>query len=194
MKFKAKETSNLQQAMYWVNAKPLLLGIEQLTPQQQQQQQQQLEEAGPSSSASTDSSSSTIPSSSSSSSSTITIMEPNSSSSSSSSDVDLPTTTSSSSSSSEQLESDPWAKELSLLNSEGLRELSQRALRLSFAALQVVPESSDKEQMQLIRRKVTAMETSSTLERLELTLQVMSQSRALLAAKCALKSLNIGAS
>jgi hypothetical protein len=180
MKFKAKETSNLQQAMYWVNAKPLLPGINQHIPQKQQEQQQLELKLDPL--ASTSSSDATADTS---------------SSSSIGSDVASSSTSSSTSSSSQQLDLDqldPWAKELSALNSEGLRELSQRALRLSFAALQVVPESSDKEQMQLIRKKVTAMETSSTLERLELTLQVMSQSRALLAAKCALKSLNIGAS
>jgi hypothetical protein len=70
--------------------------------------------------------------------------------------------------------------------------LSERACRLSFAALQHVPGSSEKEQLQLVRQRLKAMETSSSLVRLRLALDSMTATRSLLAAKVALKALNIG--
>ncbi|KAF6262441.1 hypothetical protein COO60DRAFT_627274 [Scenedesmus sp. NREL 46B-D3] len=68
---------------------------------------------------------------------------------------------------------------------------AETAARLSFAALQLVPEASPKEQLKLLRCRVNALETDDTSARLAMAQEHMQESLQLLAAKCALKSLQL---
>lgn len=72
------------------------------------------------------------------------------------------------------------------------QDLAEKAARLSFAALQGVPQESAKEQLKLLRCCVRAMKTTETSLRLTVVQEHMQNSLNLLAAKCALKSLNLG--
>lgn len=69
------------------------------------------------------------------------------------------------------------------------QEDAEFASRLSFAALQWLPESTQTEKVEVQRGRLLAMDTLSVLERLEIACEVMSEQRNSLAAKVALKTL-----
>ncbi|MEW5314742.1 MAG: hypothetical protein WDW38_006214 [Sanguina aurantia] len=67
----------------------------------------------------------------------------------------------------------------------------ERASRLSFAALQLLPQATAHEKAQCLVEQRKAMEMQDTLARLQHVLAIMTTSRNMLAAKCALKGLNM---
>ena len=70
----------------------------------------------------------------------------------------------------------------------------ERAQRLGWAALSPLPQAAESELRQLLRARMSAMAASSTLDRLQLAATRLEAARGMLAARVALKSLNIGAS
>ncbi|KIZ02638.1 hypothetical protein MNEG_5321 [Monoraphidium neglectum] len=70
----------------------------------------------------------------------------------------------------------------------------ERANRLAWAALSALPQASESELRQLLRYRLAAMAATSVVDRLQLATTCLESSRAMLAARVALKSLNIGAS
>ncbi|GFR52471.1 hypothetical protein Agub_g15040 [Astrephomene gubernaculifera] len=66
----------------------------------------------------------------------------------------------------------------------------ERACRLSLAAIQPLPTATQEEREALLRWQEEALETQDVLQRLQLACRVMGESRALLAAKCALMALS----
>lgn len=70
----------------------------------------------------------------------------------------------------------------------------ERAQRLSWAALSPLPQAAEAELRQLLRARMSAMAGTGTLDRLQLAATRLEAARAMLAARVALKSLNIGAS
>lgn len=67
----------------------------------------------------------------------------------------------------------------------------EKASRLSFAALQQVPMLSELDQMKLMQARIQAMETVSVEDRLDISIRVMTEMQATMAAKSALKSLGL---
>ena len=70
---------------------------------------------------------------------------------------------------------------------ESDEEMTERAHRLSFAALNPVPLSNKTEREAVMRSRLMAMETYSLLERLKLGNQLMSSQLAQFTARCSLK-------
>jgi len=68
-------------------------------------------------------------------------------------------------------------------------DIADRAARLSFAALQALPHASADERAALAASAAAAMRMRSTVARLRHALDVATEARALLAARCALRSL-----
>ncbi|KXZ54918.1 hypothetical protein GPECTOR_4g990 [Gonium pectorale] len=66
----------------------------------------------------------------------------------------------------------------------------ERACRLSLAAIQVLPRTTDEERAAIWKHQAAALETQDVLERLTMAQHVMSEARGLLAAKCALLTLS----
>eukprot|EP00798_Chlamydomonas_sp_ICE-L_P018608 gene18608-25122_t len=71
---------------------------------------------------------------------------------------------------------------------ESDEQLVERAARLSWAALQWLPESSDEEKLLITQGRLLAMETQNLRCRLDLVINTMKVACASLAAKCALKT------
>eukprot|EP00899_Mesostigma_viride_P015428 jgi/Mesvir1/23887/Mv10676-RA.1 len=67
----------------------------------------------------------------------------------------------------------------------------ERAMRLSFAALQESSDQSQEEIQELMRVRLSAMEKDDTLERLGIVQQYLEDRKGMLAAKLALKKLNM---
>eukprot|EP00898_Chlorokybus_atmophyticus_P005773 jgi/Chlat1/6197/Chrsp44S05747 len=85
-----------------------------------------------------------------------------------------------------------WAEEaLKGMDAESTAAQLLRAQRLSFAVLQAVPGASPAESHKLLQRRLLAMEKLDTVERLNLGMAHLEESRASLAAKCAIKSLSL---
>lgn len=70
----------------------------------------------------------------------------------------------------------------------------EKAHRLAWAALCALPQASETELRQLLRFRLAAMACTSSLDRLQLASTYLEASKAMLAARVAIKSLNIGAS
>lgn len=69
--------------------------------------------------------------------------------------------------------------------------LEELACRLSFAALQSLPQALRQEQMEVAQQRIEALESMDTRARLVRTTEIMTTARGMLAAKVALKSLNL---
>lgn len=67
----------------------------------------------------------------------------------------------------------------------------EAAARLSFAALQSLPETSKREKFQVARRRLIAMESTDTAKRLQHVAVAMREAKSMLAAKCAIKTLDL---
>eukprot|EP00195_Chlamydomonas_chlamydogama_P001091 CAMPEP_0202918050 /NCGR_PEP_ID=MMETSP1392-20130828/72530_1 /ASSEMBLY_ACC=CAM_ASM_000868 /TAXON_ID=225041 /ORGANISM="Chlamydomonas chlamydogama, Strain SAG 11-48b" /LENGTH=283 /DNA_ID=CAMNT_0049610987 /DNA_START=96 /DNA_END=944 /DNA_ORIENTATION=+ len=65
---------------------------------------------------------------------------------------------------------------------ESEEDIVERAARLSFAALQWLPQSSNEERFFIIRGRLMAMETCDVLQRLTIAISIMSAARSSLAA------------
>jgi len=76
-----------------------------------------------------------------------------------------------------------------LRETEDEEDTVEMASRLSFAALQWLPQCSYDDRMTVLRGRVLAMETFSVMDRVRIACEVMSVQRDKLAAKCALASL-----
>lgn len=85
-----------------------------------------------------------------------------------------------------------WAEGAPVLaGTTGSCDMQELACRLSFAALQNLPQSSPEEQAGVVAHRIAALETLDTGARLAATTEIMSTARGMLAAKVALKSLNL---
>ncbi|KAG2451169.1 hypothetical protein HYH02_003776 [Chlamydomonas schloesseri] len=70
----------------------------------------------------------------------------------------------------------------------------ERACRLSMAAIQVLPRTTEEERAAVRAAQTAALETQDVLERLHLANKVMGEARGLLSAKCALLTLSASSS
>ncbi|KAG2435867.1 hypothetical protein HXX76_007062 [Chlamydomonas incerta] len=70
----------------------------------------------------------------------------------------------------------------------------ERACRLSMAAIQILPRTTEEERAAVRAAQTAALETQDVLERLHLANRVMAEARGLLSAKCALLTLSSASS
>jgi hypothetical protein len=74
----------------------------------------------------------------------------------------------------------------------GTDDALERATRLSFAAFQDAPQSSPQATHRVLQQRIIAMEGTDTAARLDMAIELQTESRSVLAAKAALRSLNLG--
>lgn len=84
---------------------------------------------------------------------------------------------------------DPSMPAVSLREEEEEEDMVELASRLSFAALQWLPQCTHDDKMAILRGRVLAMETFSVVDRVRIACEVMSVQRDQLAAKCALATI-----